>query len=102
MPIPCEQVYTSPEDTAQFRDQIGGMLCADMGSEASIQLQDGGEFYEEANGADFYFAVNTCAKFQSITQRQDCYTQEESEAILYDFIVTTKISSQFFSPKTYI
>ena len=103
LPVPCLDIYSASDlITSQFRSQIQYMHCANMENGEGIQLQSHNEFYAQEGGTDFLFAVNTCAALQAITGKDNCYTQAESEALLYDFTVNTKVSSQFFSPKTYI
>ena len=46
--------------------------------------------------------MNTCDKLKSITKKTDCYSDVESRLVLNEFTVDAKVSSEFFSAKTYL
>ena len=46
--------------------------------------------------------MNTCDKLKSITGRTDCYKDIDSKLVLNEFTVDAKVSSEFFSAKTYL
>lgn len=51
---------------------------------------------------NWYFIVNTCDNLKSVTKRSTCKTPAESAALVNDITISTKVSTQFFSAKTYI
>lgn len=53
-------------------------------------------------GYQWSFLVDTCVAQSQWTGKTDCYTEEESMAMINDFIVELKTSNQFFSAKTYL
>ena len=70
------------------------MIDADMMLHNSIS---GNEEVAET----FSFAVDTCENFAKYTGRTTCQPNEMVEPLISSFIVTTKLSQQFFSADTY-
>ena len=50
----------------------------------------------------WFFIVNTCDSLSKYTMKTDCYSEQSSMDILSDFLISTKISNEFFSTKTFI
>ena len=102
LPVPCADLFDPKETQPQFDDQIAGMQCA---NKTEILLSDSHSQSASAVNEQQYswfFIVNTCEALSPITGKADCYPSDESRAVLNDITVETKISSEFFSPKTFL
>jgi len=59
-----------------------------------IELQtDNSSIISQFGGNQWYFLVDTCAALAEKTGKTDCYTQEETELVLNDFVVDTKTAT---------
>lgn len=75
------------------------MMCADMRGK-TIKLENSGK--AEGHGSAWFFMMNTCQALARYTGATDCVSDIEAQALMNEFIVTTKTATQFFSEKTYI
>ncbi len=65
-----------------------------------VKLKNAGK--DEGQGFHWYFLIDTCTALAPYTGATDCIEDDKVRAIMNEFIVTTKTTSQFFSEKTYI
>lgn len=54
-----------------------------------------------SGGQTFHFAVDTCSYMQKWTGNTECKDKDDPDFSVDNFIVATKISSEFFSGETY-
>ena len=97
-PVPCPQVFDGLTVSAQFTDQLHDMMCANMRGETTKIKNTGKKDW----GYAWYFVIDTCEALAPFTGATNCKPNEEVRKIFNEFIVTTKIATQFFSEKTYI
>jgi len=62
MPIKCEDTPWFEDSDANVKQQLAGMLCADMG-DTHVTLQNVINSTWIDDGQSFYFAVDTCENF---------------------------------------
>jgi hypothetical protein len=78
-----------------FWQQIEGMWCPRMESNKkghkSFVIQNHSPNNTNGDSYDTFFIMDTCAHLANLTGVTDCKTQKESEAILEQMYVDTKI-----------
>jgi len=77
------------------------MMCPDIPANETLQLQGGDHNRDVLADETWFFVIDSCEHFQNITNNTDCKTQAETDAILSNLVIETKILTQFFSPVTY-
>ena len=103
--VPCTDVSYIDVDgvTSQTYNEIKGQYCANRGN---VYLQGGDTTGNNVfSDGMYYFAVDTCEHMKSVTGntlKTECKTQEQSIAIIDKVYIQNKISTQFFSPVTYL
>lgn len=66
----------------------------------NVKLQN--DYKTDMLGYSWSFLVDTCIGQSHWTGKTDCHTDGESMAMINDFIIELKTSTQFFSAKTYL
>ena len=65
-----------------------------------MQNQSPSNFEEKSY--DFFFVLDTCEHLAQMTGRKDCKTEDESQAVLEQMYVDTKIQTEFWNSKNFL
>ena len=84
-----------------------GYTCPNMNTtdntgKKHITLQNPSEANFNGDESDFFFVIDTCASLATATNAQNCKTEEESQAVLENMYVETKIQSNFWNSKNFL
>ena len=71
-------------------------MCPDMNStdgsgKRTVKLQNRSPANYQNQSQDFFFVIDTCASLKNATGASNCKSEEESQAVLEDMYVETKI-----------
>lgn len=86
-----------------FTDNLHDFWCPNTRANGTeIKLQNYSPSNYLKSSADFFFILDTCDHLKGLTGKTDCKTEAESQAVLEDMYVDTKIGTMFFNPKNYL
>lgn len=99
--VDCQSLYGKYDVSKMFWQQIEGYLCPAM-NDATISLQNESPANLNGSYSDFFFIVDTCSNFANITKRTDCKSEQESQAMIDNMYVSTKIQTQYWNTKVFL
>ena len=108
-PVKCVELYEEDDVSRMFWQNIQGMWCPDINNGRNMPsgttwLQNPSEQNPDGSqgGSDFFFVLDTCSHLSKMTGFTDCKTEEESQSVLEQVYVTTRIHTQFWNSKDFI
>lgn len=98
---PCPSLYEQQDVSQMFWQQIQGYMCPYMRG-SKVKIQNFSPANSGNSSSDFFFVLDTCAHLAEMTNRTDCKTEAESQAVLESIYVRTKIHTEFWNTKNFL
>jgi hypothetical protein len=67
------------------------MMCPDIPANKTLEVRGGDHNMDVIADSTWFFVIDSCEHFQPITNYTDCKTQSETDVILSNLIIETKI-----------